>query len=64
MYVYLIFINIRKILLKYLDEMFIKIMGFFVDFNCSVMVGELNWKIYFDFQLYCCYILFEWYKKI
>lgn len=49
MYVYFIFINIRKILLKYLDEMFIKIMGFFVDFNCSVMVGELNWKIYFDF---------------
>lgn len=49
MYVYFIFINIRKILLKYLDEMFKKIMGFFVDFNCSVMVGELNWKIYFDF---------------
>lgn len=49
MYVYLIFINIRKILLKYLDEMVIKIMGFFVVLNCSVMVGELNWKIYFDF---------------
>lgn len=64
MHVYLTFINIRKTSLKHPDEMLTKTMGFSADFNCSAMVGELNWKIHFDFQLYCRYTLLEWYKKI
>lgn len=49
MHVYLTFTNIRKTSLKHPDEMLTKTMGFSADFNCSAMVGELNWKIHFDF---------------
>lgn len=49
MHVYLTFTNIRKTSLKHSDEMLTKTMGFSVDFNCNAMVGELNWKIHFDF---------------
>lgn len=49
MHVYLTFTNIRKTSLKHPDEMLTKTMGFSADFNCSAMVGELNWKIHFEF---------------
>lgn len=49
MHVYLTFTNIRKTSLKHPDEMLTTTMGFSADFNCSAMVGELNWKIHFDF---------------
>lgn len=49
MHVYLTFTNIRKTSLKHPDEMVTKTMGFSAVLNCSAMVGELNWKIHFDF---------------
>lgn len=52
MFIYLTLPNIRKTALKDPDEMLTKTMGFSVEFNCNAMVGELNWKIHFDFSCF------------
>lgn len=50
MFIYLTLPNIRKTSLKHPGEMLTKTMRFSLEFNCNAVVGELNWKIHFDFS--------------